>query len=425
MLRRCSRHQTGWKYEQYAVPEPRYTYLFDWDPLDRMRWHNGPGINRVLAYTADGERIVERNLTSGVTTISLRGLDAKVLREVKLENGSYSWQKDYIYREGQLLASHGNNEPLQHYHLDHLGTPRMLSNRCGERLQRFESFPFGEAIAELPQHPEKMRLTGHQRDLNQPSTTEDDLDYMHARYYGTKMGRFLGVDLAGPDATLPRSWNRYAYARSNPLAFIDPDGLAERLAVFVTFKSEDFVPGYDLTKLRYQLSIANRSNAFSSVEVRTSTDMKPLTIEEFTTSLAAPGGTTMYLGHAYPQGLGPFPDGRFASLENVQNRNQLVVLGACDSNRFAKQIAPAADSNSLVVGFSGVVLSNQVANFAAVVASLLGQGKGIGEVLAKALGEWLPEKRSGLQFVLFGDANAVFGRYAKPYDAQVENVQGK
>ena len=228
MLRRCSRHQTGWKYEQYAVPEPRYTYLFDWDPLDRMRWHNGPGINRVLAYTADGERIVERNLTSGVTTISLRGLDAKVLREVKLENGSYSWQKDYIYREGQLLASHGNNEPLQHYHLDHLGTPRMLSNRCGERLQRFENFPFGEAIAELPQHPEKMRLTGHQRDLNQPTTTEDDLDYMHARYYGTKMGRFVSVDPASRSigAERPQSWNRYSYVHNSPIILADPDGEA-------------------------------------------------------------------------------------------------------------------------------------------------------------------------------------------------------
>ncbi len=321
VLRRCSRYQTGWIWD---AGDQRYRYRFDWDPLDRMRWHNGPGINRVLACTADGERIVERDLagagwgarrgrerrggfergmgwrvgsafdraatvfpplTNGVTTISLRGLDAKVLREVKLQSGAYSWQKDYIYREGQiggagcvnapaagragirlaalafakrprrrlqlrlrafrsaalpsgaitalafvgsrnrLLASHGHNEPLQHYHLDHLGTPRMLSNRCGERLQRFESFPFGEAIAELPQHPEKMRLTGHQRDLNQPTTTEDDLDYMHARYYGTRMARFLSVDPASDaETTKPQSWNTYAYVRGNPVKAIDPNG---------------------------------------------------------------------------------------------------------------------------------------------------------------------------------------------------------
>jgi RHS repeat-associated protein len=114
----------------------------------------------------------------------------------------------------------------------------MLTNRCGERLQRFETFPFGEAIAELPQNPEKMRLTGHQRDLNQPSTTEDDLDYMHARYYGTKMGRFLGVDRGSPTLGLAQTWNRYHYARGNPLRFLDPDGNDEveygetRLTIF-------------------------------------------------------------------------------------------------------------------------------------------------------------------------------------------------
>jgi RHS repeat-associated protein len=214
-------NQTGWIWD---AGYQRYRYLFGWDPLDRMTWHNGPGVNRVFAYTADGERIVERNVASGVTTISLRGLDAKVLREVKLQSGAYSWQKDYIYREGQILTSHGNNEPLQHYHLDHLGTPRMLSNRCGERLQRFEAFPFGEAIAELPQHPEKMRLTGHQRDLNQNTTTEDDLDYMHARYYGTKMGRFLGVDTANAKPGVAQTWNKYLYGLGNPVRYVDPDG---------------------------------------------------------------------------------------------------------------------------------------------------------------------------------------------------------
>ena len=184
-----------------------------------MGWRVGSAFDRAAT--------VFPPLTNGVTTISLRGLDAKVLREVKLENGAYSWQKDYIYREGQLLASHGHNEPLQHYHLDHLGTPRMLSNRCGERLQRFESFPFGEAIAELPQHPEKMRLTGHQRDLSQPSTTEDDLDYMHARYYGTLAARFLSIDpgLETKKAIRrPQSWNRYSYVVGSPLMLVDPTG---------------------------------------------------------------------------------------------------------------------------------------------------------------------------------------------------------
>lgn len=43
------------------------------------------------------------------------------------------------------------------------------------------------------------------------------------------MGRFLSVDPSGrQDRLRPQSWNRYAYARGNPLALLDPDGRDER-----------------------------------------------------------------------------------------------------------------------------------------------------------------------------------------------------
>ena len=48
-----------------------------------------------------------------------------------------------------------------------------------------------------------------------------------ARYYRAQVGRFTTVD---PVSTLsenlvdPQRWNRYAYARNNPLKYVDPDG---------------------------------------------------------------------------------------------------------------------------------------------------------------------------------------------------------
>ncbi|MEO8680093.1 MAG: RHS repeat-associated core domain-containing protein, partial [Vicinamibacterales bacterium] len=48
-----------------------------------------------------------------------------------------------------------------------------------------------------------------------------------ARYYRGVSGRFTTVDpVLDTDKALadPQRWNRYAYARNNPLAFIDPDG---------------------------------------------------------------------------------------------------------------------------------------------------------------------------------------------------------
>jgi RHS repeat-associated protein len=53
------------------------------------------------------------------------------------------------------------------------------------------------------------------------------LDYFGARYYRANLGHFTTVDpeLNVKDALVdPQRWNRYAYARSNPLRFLDPDG---------------------------------------------------------------------------------------------------------------------------------------------------------------------------------------------------------
>lgn len=67
--------------------------------------------------------------------------------------------------------------------------------------------------------------------------------YFGARYYASKIGRFTTVD---PAYTIPENlvdpqrWNRYAYARNNPLKYVDPDGRAIDIAVDVVSI------GYDL-----------------------------------------------------------------------------------------------------------------------------------------------------------------------------------
>src|SRR2546422_8561464 len=45
------------------------------------------------------------------------------------------------------------------------------------------------------------------------------------------MGRFMSPDSIANDWELlnPQTWNRYAYARNNPLAYVDPDGAAVEL----------------------------------------------------------------------------------------------------------------------------------------------------------------------------------------------------
>jgi RHS repeat-associated protein len=106
------------------------------------------------------------------------------------------------------------------YHLDHLGSPRLILDAAGVKVSEHNYLPFGEEKSPQPDPSLNNRgFTGHQRDQ------ETGLDYMVARYYSSSLGRFMAVD-PGEDSALedPQSWNKYAYVRNNPLRSIDPDG---------------------------------------------------------------------------------------------------------------------------------------------------------------------------------------------------------
>jgi RHS repeat-associated protein len=71
------------------------------------------------------------------------------------------------------------------------------------------------------------RSTGKERDA------ETGLDYFGARYLSAAQGRFLSPDPGNAGASIqdPQSWNAYAYARNNPLSYVDPTGLAYMLCM--------------------------------------------------------------------------------------------------------------------------------------------------------------------------------------------------
>jgi RHS repeat-associated protein len=156
---------------------------------------------------------------------TLRDLDGKVLREYLNQAGTWSVQKDYVYRGSQLLAA-WTPSGVNQLHLDHLGTVRAVTNPSGSRTAFHVYYPFGEEATSPTQDSERMKFTGHERDLGNPSSAADDLDYMHARFYNPQLGRFLSVDPSKQSwrPAVPQSWNRYAYALSSPTKYIDPNG---------------------------------------------------------------------------------------------------------------------------------------------------------------------------------------------------------
>jgi RHS repeat-associated protein len=126
-----------------------------------------------------------------------------------------------------LLAAVTPTETLS-FSLDHLGTPRVIT-RADRTLAGFHQYlPYGEEWTNGTgvQEGEPKKFTSHERDRDPSGAGATELDYMHARFYSGRVGRFLSVDpIPAADAPLkPQHWNRYTYAYNVPLTHTDPTG---------------------------------------------------------------------------------------------------------------------------------------------------------------------------------------------------------
>jgi RHS repeat-associated protein len=118
-------------------------------------------------------------------------------------------------------------EPVEYYHLDALGSVRVVSDQAGTLLERHDYLPFGEECTAGPCAPNPGAGAGQSRKYTaKERDSETGLDYFGARYHGGRIARFTTVDPLHVQAARldPQQWNRYAYARNNPLRFVDPDG---------------------------------------------------------------------------------------------------------------------------------------------------------------------------------------------------------
>jgi RHS repeat-associated protein len=113
---------------------------------------------------------------------------------------------------------------VEYYTTDALGSVRAVTQRVNGVLQvtRHDFMPFGEEVAPPTASQDKRLFTGKERD------SETGMDYFGARYCRSGIGQFTTIDpLMTIDDNLvdPQRWNRYAYARNNPLRYTDPTGL--------------------------------------------------------------------------------------------------------------------------------------------------------------------------------------------------------
>ena len=220
-----------------------YNATYAYDPVGMLREKDYGSKQEFYIYTASDERIgVKYGTSSGSPTIwSIVDFSGIVLRQYEGHDQTpqmaWLWVEDYIYRDGQLLAAERVPEEggRRHFHLDHLGSARLVTGQDSKEMSEHDYEPFGlesnyQETAGGFDREDPKRFTGHERDYAAPPDAPASayyLDYMHARYYSPTVGRFLSVDPAidlRANLNNPQGWNRYAYVRNNPLRHTDPTG---------------------------------------------------------------------------------------------------------------------------------------------------------------------------------------------------------
>jgi RHS repeat-associated protein len=105
---------------------------------------------------------------------------------------------------------------------DHLDTPRAILDPAGTVVWRWLADPFGAAPPEENPDGDGATFTYNLRFPGQYYDKETNLHYNYFRYYEPGTGRYMESDPIG----LAGGLNVYEYARSNPLSYTDPLGLA-------------------------------------------------------------------------------------------------------------------------------------------------------------------------------------------------------
>lgn len=145
----------------------------------------------------------------------------------------------FVYSGGKLVAEYSTqvsqNPTISYMTGDHLGSPRIITDKAGSVKSRRDFMPFGEDIfvgvggrtGDIGQKYSssaddiRQKFTGYQKD------TETSLDFAEARMYENRHGRFTAVDplLASGNSSNPQTFNRYVYVGNSPLVMTDPSGM--------------------------------------------------------------------------------------------------------------------------------------------------------------------------------------------------------
>ncbi len=161
-------------------------------------------------------------------------IDGQVLAEM---TGSGAAKREYVWLDGTPLAQvehAGDAAYAYYYHVDHLGTPRAMTNASGQTVWSASALPYGEVVESAGTDPlsgktvvTNLRLPGQYDERLLGSLGLQGPYYNWNRWYLPGVGRYLEPDPVAMSGLFNTRYgvDWYGYANQNPLRWTDPLGL--------------------------------------------------------------------------------------------------------------------------------------------------------------------------------------------------------
>lgn len=200
-----------------------------------LSWTNVTGATQYRIYRAYGDEPLQYLESTSQINFSEYVAGGTYVKYGVSAVNSVACESDKAIKSAQKSTPPNSNEPTYYYYTsDHLNSVRLVIDSQGSIISRFDYEPYGVMLprttsADIEESSTRVRFTGQERD------SFTSFDYMHARFYGSSIGRFMRPDPINGNPADPQSWNLYAYVRNNPVNATDPTGLT----IMFTFEGED------------------------------------------------------------------------------------------------------------------------------------------------------------------------------------------
>ncbi len=232
----------GSKPHAVTTVDPLATSSSSWEcntsytPFNKIKQITKGDTMLTFTYGNDQQRI--NTLESGFVKAKSRTFVNKFFEKAVFLNaiGQPYQYLNYIYADNCLVGiyvqdyagqSQGNFQTMYYVHTDRLGSYDVITDSVGTILERFSFDAWGNRRNPLNWEEADPNAAGHL--FTRGYTGHEHLDRfglinMNGRLYDPLIARFLSPDPFVPDAANTQDYNRYSYARNNPLMYTDPSG---------------------------------------------------------------------------------------------------------------------------------------------------------------------------------------------------------